>query len=313
MQARLAARSRMSLDSVLRKCVSAQGILSDYLVTAARDTRHSHGPTLQVLLREQVGMFECLARSVADEYGRGSHELHTCSDRVYAAQAQRLLDGELVDTSVFAYGFEQFHTGLVADGADAEASIRELAETLDRQPLVIARPGERVWAWLGGNGSVDRMAVSRAIKASWPQSIALGIGESAKGTRGWRLTHRQAQAAISVALGSGVPVSRYADSVLLASMFKDDVLAETLRERYIEPLRSSSDFDRARETLCAYIQAEQHTSSAAARLGVSRRTVTKRLRQIERAVGCSIANAAKEIEAAMQFDALTSHIGTGNR
>lgn len=314
MQARLAGRSGASLEGLLRKCIGSQAILGEYLMAAARETGHSQGSLLQALVREQATLFEQLLQSVADEHRRGSQELHECAGRPYAGQLRRLLDGELADISVFPYSFEQYHIGLVAEGIDAKASIEELARTLNQQLLVSTRPGERVWAWLGAREILSWPALQSALKSGWNHRLSLGIGEPAKGVQGWRFSHFQAQNAVSVALLRGGSISRYADSALLASMLKDEVLADTLRDRYVVPLNSSPEFDRrARETLSAYLRAEQNTSSAAARLGVSRRTVTKRLRKVERAIGCSVVSAAKEIQAAMQFDDFVSQIGTVHR
>ena len=108
------------------------------------------------------------------------------------------------------------------------------------------------------------------------------IGEPGEGLSGWRLSHRQAKAALQVAERRGQAVLRYADVALLASVLRDDLLVTSLRQLYLEPLERARDGGKAaRETLRAYFAAERNVSSTAAVLGVDRRTVTNRMRAIE--------------------------------
>ena len=118
--------------------------------------------------------------------------------------------------------------------------------------------------------------------------VVFAFGEPAQGLEGWRLTHSQAQAALVVALRRGgredVRFTRYADVALLAAALKDQALAGALVEIYLSPL---DDLDNRgpllRRTLRAYLEAERNASSAAAALGVARRTVENRLSTIEEA------------------------------
>ena len=108
------------------------------------------------------------------------------------------------------------------------------------------------------------------------------VGEPGEGLSGWRFSHRQAKAALPVAERRGQAVVRYADVALLASILRDDLLATSLRQLYLEPLERARDGGKvARETLRAYFAAERNISSTAAALGVDRRTVTNRIRAIE--------------------------------
>jgi hypothetical protein len=55
------------------------------------------------------------------------------------------------------------------------------------------------------------------------------MGEPARGIDGWRLSHRQAKAALPTALRAPEAFVRYGDVALLAATLADDLLATSLR------------------------------------------------------------------------------------
>jgi len=305
-QARMAARSGVSLDTVLRRYFAGHTLLGDFVLQEAEDEGFVDGPVLQRMLRAQATLFDRLVLAVTDEYTRETESRLDSTAQRRAERVQRLLAGELLDTSELAYDFDASHRGAIAKGPGAVGAIRDLACSVDRRPLLIHRGEGIVWAWLGGRGRVDSAELERLISSSWPAQVALAIGEPGQGLPGWRLTHQQAKAAFPVALRrSPRSVSRYADVALLASMLQDDLLATSLRELYLAPLEGERDGGEvARETLRAYFAAGRNVSSAAAALGVSRRTVTNRFRAIESRLGCPLDAATTEIEAALRLQDL---------
>jgi hypothetical protein len=216
------------------------------------------------------------------------------------------------------------HVGVVARGAGAREALRGLAGRLDRRLLCVECGEGVVWAWLGGGLRLEMAALELALTGMQPGGVVFAVGEPARGLAGWRLTHQQAQAALVVALRrhdprpehdprpgvSGVSagvsgVTRYADVALLASALKDEGLASALIEIYVEPLEDSRGGGPAlRETLRAYLAAERSTSSAAAALGVDRKTVASRLRTIEKRLGRSLHPCPAELEIALLIDEL---------
>jgi DNA-binding PucR family transcriptional regulator len=135
--------------------------------------------------------------------------------------------------------------------------------------------------------------------------VMLALGEPGRGLAGWRLTHRQAQAALLVALRRPRRCTRYADVALLASALTDEALATVLIDVYLAPLEDSRGSGPVlRETLRAYLGAERSVSSAAAALGVVRKTVEKRLRTIEEKLGRSLHPCPAELEIALELDEL---------
>jgi DNA-binding PucR family transcriptional regulator len=139
----------------------------------------------------------------------------------------------------------------------------------------------------------------------------LAIGQSGRGISGWRLTHRQAKLALSVALRSDDQIVSYSDVALLASVLKDTVLEESLRQAYLAPLEGERDGGVAlRETLRAYLAAGRNVSSSAAALGVSRQTVKRRVCLAEERIGHPLSERAVEIETALRLTQLEPFAAT---
>lgn len=142
-----------------------------------------------------------------------------------------------------------------------------------------------------------------ASSSSLAGEVFLALGEFGEGYSGWRLSHQQASAAVSIALLKPRAPVRYGEVALLASMLQDNVLVSSLRGLYIEPLSQARDGGASlRETLRAYFAAERNTSSAAAALGVSRQTVINRLRAIEERLDRPLSSCAMELEAALRLE-----------
>jgi DNA-binding PucR family transcriptional regulator len=98
------------------------------------------------------------------------------------------------------------------------------------------------------------------------------------------------------------PVIRYSEVALAATVLQDDLLASSLRQLYLDPLAEERDGGQClRETLRAYLAAGGNASSAAAALGVHRRTVTSRLITIEERIGRPVDDATAELETALQL------------
>src|SRR3954467_1944278 len=161
-------------------------------------------------------------------------------------------------------------------------------------------------AWCGGRRRVETERVLEVAASSLPTGITLALGEPGRGVTGWRLSHQQAVAALPVALRSRERLVRYADVALLSSALRDSVLVRSLRGIYLAPLEKERDGGFVLlETLSAYFEAGRNASSAAAILGLSRNTVSVRLRAIEQRIGRTIDGCAAELETALRLTSLT--------
>lgn len=303
-QARLAARNRVSLDIVLRRYFAGYTLLGDFLFRVAEESG-LQGESLQQVSREQAALFDRLISAVTEEYARERKTRLGSAGRRRAERVERLLDGELLDVSAIPYDFDARHLGAIAVGPGAAEAVRELAGALDRRLLLIRRSERTVWAWFGGRQSTDPADVERSHARAPVQGVTLALGEPGWRLAGWRLTHRQARAALPIALRGSEEVARYGDVALLASMLQDDLLVTSLRELYLSPLDKERDGGEiARQTLRAYFAVGRNVSSAAGLLGVARNTVANRIRVLEEKLGRQLGSCAVELEAALRLEEL---------
>jgi hypothetical protein len=262
-QARLTARSSVTLDMLLRRYFAGYVLLGDYLMREA-DQCSLDGAALQCIMRDTAAVFDRLISTIAEEYQREARSLHSSPDERRAARVRALLSGELLHAADIDYEFGEWHLGAVAIGGCALAALRELAQSLDRRLLTVRPDDEVVWAWFGGRIAVESDTLESVLPSVWPEQLPLALGEPARGLSGWRLTHRQAQAVLPVAKRSGTGCVRYADAALLASFLQDDLLVSSLQERYLVPLAAERDGGSIlRETLRAFFTADRNASSAA--------------------------------------------------
>lgn len=303
LQARLAARSGVTVDTVLRHYIAGHGLLNDFLLEEARNTPHLNCATLQRVTRDIAIAFDHLLNAITEEYVRESaNRLNSTSER-RADRIRRLLAGEPLDTSQLAYDFDGWHIGISARGLDAGDALRNLAAALEL-PVLSVRTDQEHWAWLGGRSKLDQEELS-LISSLWSSQSVLGVGEPAQGPSGWRLTHRQSRAALSIALYGPSKLARYADVALLASMMQDDLLTTSLKALYLRPLSEERDGGAMlRETLRAYLSSHRNVSAAAASLGVSRRTITNRLHTVEARLGRPLLDTLAGVDAALRLDEL---------
>jgi hypothetical protein len=302
-QARQAANCGVDLDTVLRRYLAGFTSLGDFVMQEAKKEKLFGVETIHRLGRDQAALFDRLIAAVSDEYSRASGDLLGSLEERRAERVRSLLAGQPLDTSELGYEFEAWHLGALVAGSGAAETIRELAAGLDCRLLLIDGGEGTFWAWLGGRRKVGSSEVQSLVASNWPTPTSLAVGEPAHGLVGWRLTHRQARAALPIARCRPKKLVRYADVALLASMLQDDLLVTSLRQFYLTPLVAERDGGKVlRDTLRAYFAAERNISSAAATLEVSRRTVANRLRLIETRLDHPLSGANTEIEAALLLD-----------
>jgi hypothetical protein len=333
-QARRAARGGASLDTVLRQYVVGHALLWDYAMEEA-DRAGLAGPDggLRELFRVQAALLDRLVSGVVREYLGELRRAGRSREQQLLERVRLLLAGERIESAVLDYRLQGAHLALIVKGYGGRAALRELAQSLDRELLSVSPDKETVWGWLGGREALRMRDVEDALAAAAgggdcftgggprtdgrpspsefgaePPGLRFAVGEPGHGLEGWRFTHRQAQAALLVALRRPQVVTRYADVALLAAALNDDLLADSLSAMYVTPLRDARSGGPALcETLGAYLAADRNTSATAAALGVARNTVDNRLRAIEERIGRPLQRAPAELEVALRLHDLQAH------
>ena len=284
-QARLAARNRVPLETVLRRYFAGYTMLGDFVIEEAERAGIARGSSLKRVLRVQAALFEQVVAAVSEEYGREAEWPDSAEER-RARYVQRLLAGELLDAPDLPYELGGHHLGAVATGRGCAEALKEMARTLDRRLLAVGQEKDTLWAWLGSRRPFDAEQLTELSGWGLPAGMTLAIGEPGEGLAGWRLSHRQAQAALPVAQRTERSFVRYGEVALLAATLQDDLLIASLRQLYLDPLEAERDGGQTlRATLCAYFASGRNSSSAASSLGVSDRTVANRLRTVEARLG----------------------------
>jgi len=301
-EARLAVRSGVSLEAVLRRYSAGQSLLADTLLDEAAAADIST-PELKAALRALAVRYDRVVAAVSEEYEREASSEPPSGEARRHALLRRLLAGEPVDSTELGYEFDAHHLAIVASGATAAQALATFGGQLDRRLLLVAPDEYSAWAWLGGRRRFEEGDIDFLASVEWPDRVDVGCGHPGHGLGGWRLSHRQATAALLVAQRVPERLVHYADVALLASALHDDLLLASLDQLYLSPLSAERDRGRtAKDTLRAYFAAAGNASSAAAALGVNRRTVASRLAAIEECLGRPLDDAAAEIETALRLD-----------
>jgi PucR C-terminal helix-turn-helix domain/GGDEF-like domain len=304
-QARLAARQGIGMDVVLRRYLAARMLLNHFLLEEAARIDLHDPLVIQDVSAAHETAFNNILTMATKEYEQEVEIASASPDSRLTQRVQRLLAGESVGTTLLDYDLELNHLGLVALSPDAKPHIRRLAKQIGGHTLSVAISNEEIWAWIGTVGSVDPLEVSDWAKDQWPASVPLGIGEPAEAPSGWRRSHTQAKAASGIAARSSAGATLYRDVVLLASASSDPLLLAAMRDLYLRPLGPADQQGvTLRKTLRVYFDADRNSSSAAAALGVSRQTVTNRLRNAEERLHKPVNECGDLLQAAIHLEDL---------
>lgn len=302
-QARRGARYGVRLDTVLRRYAAGDRMLGEFIMEEA-DGFPSRA--LRQVMRTQGPHVDRLMAAVATEYMRELERIRRSPAQRLAERVQRMLEGEgSVEAESLDYDLDAWHIGAIVSGADAELAARALAAGLGCQALVVPRGEGIVWAWLGRRRPPQSIDADRLQAIGVPQRASIAIGEPRQGLAGWRLTHREAQAAFEVMLRGPQRLTRSSDALLLAAVLRDEGLTRSLLQTYLAPLdRQGSSGAVLRETLRAYFAAGFNAATAAAALEVDRHTVQRRLRKVEETLGRLLHTCHAELEVALSLEAL---------
>ena len=302
LQARLAAQAGIEFEVVACRYSAGHTLLTNAIVGELANDGALRSEWLQRLLVEQGALLERVLALVSEEYRLEVARRERPRSRQHLL-VRKLLAGQQVDPAGLRYDLDAWHIGVVASGPDREDALRDLTKQLDRQLLLLDRDGATTWAWFGGRRRIGSDEFEQAASTWWPPGALLTIGEPARDLPGWRLSHHQARAIVTLVRRGSRQVARYADHPFVASMLQDNLLIQSVRQIFLAPLEEERDEGRElRRTLRAYFAASGNVSSTANALRVQRKTVKTRLARAEERIGRPLSACSFEIEAALALD-----------
>jgi PucR C-terminal helix-turn-helix domain/GGDEF-like domain len=307
-QTRREARAGVSLGTVLRRYVAGHTLFGEYVIEEAnRGELLGERRVLRAAARAQATALDRLLAAITHEYGEELARAGRSPERRRVECVHRLLEGGSFERAELDYELGGWHLGVIAAGAAARTVVESLAEGVDRRLLSVSEGQERVWAWLGGRERFASAELEQLLGGVADRGVVVAFGEPACGIAGWRLTHRQARAALLVELRKcdRRGVTRYGEVALVAFALSDEMLAASLIELYLAPLDEQRDGGViSRETLRAYFLTGRNASAAAAALNVARHTVENRLRAVEESLGRALHTCSAELEVALALEQL---------
>jgi hypothetical protein len=308
-QVRLAARSGVELQTVLRRYAAGHRHLGRFVMA---EMDRFPPQALHDILDFQALLLETLMERVSAEYQCEVQRTSRTPEQRRSDLVRGLLANELVDRKGLEYQLDDaWHLGMIATGVGAEAAARGLMTAgIGRELLAIRCSEQTVWVWMGSTRVIATAEVVRLASAMLPDGVEFAIGEPAQGVKGWRLTHRQAQAARRVAIRKPQRVTRYADVGLQAELLRDEAMSSALVHIWLSPLGEAKDGGATlRKTLRAYFDAGCNTKTAAFELGVTRNTVERHINEIEAKLGRLPRTCVANLDIALRLEEL----GVGRR
>ena len=186
-EARLAARAGVALDTVLRRYVSGDALLGDFLVEEAE---RAEVPTsvLRRLLRRQATLLDRLLEAVSEEHVREAKSWPSSSSERRRECVKSLLAGEQVDHSELGYDLDGHHLALMAKGEGAPEAMRQLAAQARPSPARgLPRGGAHLGLLARGQAPLEARRALRALAEISLDRVIVTVGEPGEGLSGWRL------------------------------------------------------------------------------------------------------------------------------
>jgi hypothetical protein len=303
-QVRRAARSGVELQTVLRRYAAGHRHLGRFVMA---EVEHFPSQALHDILDFQALLLETIMERVSTEYQCEVQRTSRTPEQRRSDLVRGLLANEFVNRNGLEYQLDDaWHLGMIATGGTAEAAVQGLLTAgIGRELLAIRCNEQNVWAWLGSTRVVTTAEVVRLASTMLPDGVEFAIGEPAQGVKGWRLTHRQAQAARRVSIRRPQRITQYADVGLQAELLRDEVMSSSLVHIWLSQLGEARDGGTTlRKTLRAYLDAGCNAKTAAFELGVARHTVERHINEIEVRLGRLPRTCVAELDIALRLEEL---------
>jgi len=269
--------------------------------------------------RVVAGYIDHISEKMVEAYGQEREIWLRNRSAARAARIRDLLSGERIDVSAaeitLGYRLRQYHVGVVCWAGDAAGTTEEITR-LERaishvagqaachgDPLFLPRDESSAWAWLP-LGSRDGFDAAAVDKAEMDDDIHFAVGDAAKGTRGFRVTHQQAIAAQAVALASGSPAPRAVTFSQVAPVAMMLTSRELLRPWVLGTLAGLAADDehhaRLRETLLVFLESGGSYKTTAEWLRLHKNTVQYRVRKAQESIGRPVGENRSDVELALR-------------
>ncbi len=308
-QIQYAARRGISLENTLRSFAMVGTVVFDFFASRFDELPLSQD-TLRYALNWQGQNYDRIMNAFATEHAKEMERLQRLPSRRLTENVEGLLEGGSADHADLDYRLDASHIGLIAAGERAELECRRMAQRLGCDLLLLPRAEdivgieEIVWAWFGSRRTIEFERLARLAEGK--RFLFLAAGEPRRGLDGWRLSHREAQAALAVALLQPGRLTRHSDVALVAHALRNEATARSLLDRYLKPLDRHRDSEELRRTVRTYLDLDCNAASTASALGVNRHTVQRRLRKVEELIGEPLAARRAELDVALRLERLTA-------
>ena len=320
--ARRRAQRGTSLTALLRAYRLGHACFSDWLLKElaqqADDAQMITAVTLS-MSKIVAGYVDQTSEEIVAAYARERENWLRNRSTARAARIRELLSGERINVSAteatLGYRLRQYHVGVVCWAGDAAAAAVDNITRLEHaishvagkaacsDPVFLPRDVSSAWAWLP-LGIRDTFDATAASVVGVDGDIHFAFGDAAKGTSGFRLTHRQAVAAQAVAVAAGSPPPRavaFSEVAPVAMMLgSSDLLRAWVLSTLAGLAADDEHHARLRETLLIFLQSGGSYKTTAERLMLHKNTVQYRIRKAEESLGRPAGENRHDVELALR-------------
>jgi DNA-binding PucR family transcriptional regulator len=320
--ARRRAQRGTPLTALLRAYRLGHTCFSDWLLKElARQTDDAQMITAATLGMSKIvaGYVDQTSEEIVAAYTRERENWLRNRGAARSARIRDLLSGARINMSAteatLGYRLRQYHVGLVCWAGDATAAVDDITRlehaishvaaqaACSGDPVFLPRDESSAWAWLP-LGIRDTFDAAAASTVGVDGDIHFAFGDAARGTAGFRLTHRQATAAQTVALAAGSPAPRvvtFSEVGPVAMMLgSPDLLRAWVLATLAGLAADDEHHARLRDTLLVFLQTGGSYKNTAERLVLHKNTVQYRIRKAEENLGRPVGENRYEVELALR-------------